>query len=164
MTNSQLNDVFSCKIFNLSMGKWCSPPQRQYNFSSNRLMHIICTGQNKKMSATQHALQFAFATVAVHTRCQLEDRLGWLLLVQIHALSFSLWLAQRNCQEEIKWHAVWIEMPYATTQTVVLSYLQTMRVCNRQKDSAYNINSLYISSFDFECVFIFFFNHTSNYS
>ena len=29
-------------------------------------------------------------------------------------------LAQRNCQEEIKWHAVWIEMPYATTHKVVL--------------------------------------------
>ena len=79
-------------------------------------------------------------------------------------LSFSLWLAQRNCQEEIKWHAVWIEMPYATTHTVVLSYLQTMRVCQRQKYCAYNINSLYISSFDFERVFIFFFSHTSNYS
>ena len=81
---------------------------------------IICTRQKKKkMSATQHALQFAFATVAVHTHCQLEYRPGWLLSLQIHALSFSLWLAQRNCQEEIKWHAIWIEMPYTTTHTVV---------------------------------------------
>ena len=110
------------------------------------------------MSATQHALQFAFATVAVHTHCQLEYRPGWLLSVQIHALSFSLWLAQRNCQEEIKWHAVWIEMPYATTHMVVLSYFQFPNKEGLQKTrTAYNINSMYISSFDFEWVFIFIF-------
>ena len=54
---------------------------------------IIYTGQKKKniyISATQHALQFAYATVAVHTHCQLEYRPGWLLSVQIHALIFTV--------------------------------------------------------------------------
>ena len=76
------------------------------------LYALICTGQNKKMSATQHALQFAFATVAVHTRCQLEDRLGWLLSVQIHALSFSLWFSSKKLPRgdqvacSLNWNAI----------------------------------------------------------